>query len=128
DTDLLLFFFFCLPPPPPPPPLFPYPPLFRSSPAVETVSQMIDFHGGPCHLAPVFHAPGKRIKARVNRAGRAASIVKVHGAKANDGTECALPAEARQRNRKVRIVLKIHSRGSRRGLKLVHGQLLDESH
>src|SRR5215472_1323858 len=89
---------------------------------------MIDFHGGSGYLAPVFHAPGKRIKARVNRAGRAASIVNVHGAKADDGTECALPAEARQRNRKVRIVLKFHSGGARRGLKLVHRQLLDESH
>ena len=88
---------------------------------------MIDFHRRSGHLAAILHTPGERIEPRVNRAGRATPIVEAHGAEADDGAERALPGEARQGDRNVRIVLEIQSGGARRGLKLIHGQLPDEA-
>src|SRR5207248_2572886 len=86
---------------------------------------MVNFHGGSGQFAAIFYAPGERIQPRVNRAGRAAAIVKVHCAQPDDGAERALPGEARKREREVRVVLKFHSRRARRGLKLIHGQLTE---
>src|SRR6516162_6528106 len=73
-------------------------------------------------------APHEGIKAHVERSGRAAAIVNIIGAEANDGTESLLPRKTRQSERNFGIGSKLSASRAGCCLVLVDKQGTDEAY
>src|ERR1039458_599644 len=83
---------------------------------------MVDLKGGSGQLAAILDAPCERVEARIDGASGSSTMIEIHGAQTNHGTESASPDEARQLQRQVGIRLKLQSVGTGSGLGLVNHQ------
>ena len=83
---------------------------------------MVDLKKGSGEAASAGDAPDERIEADVECACRAAAVIDIIGAEANDRAEGLLPRKVRQGERNFRIGSKLSAGGSGRRLILIDEQ------